>query len=124
MKYLSIILFVIFSLSAYGQDRIQFETGDHIYYFESLSSVPQHYQVCPNDRLCVDFIQELNNKGPQECILAFDPTTGYIYPKGHYFNKQDSIYIIPTPYLRKATSFEVYSKNRVFLILKIAKKEL
>jgi len=124
MRYLSIILFVIFSLSADGQGRIQFETGDHIYYFESLSSIPHHYQVCPNDRQCVDFIHELYNEGPQECILAFDPITEYIYPNGHYFNKQDSIYIIPTPYLRKATSFEVYSKNRVFLILKTAKKEL
>lgn len=111
-------------MSASGQSRIQFNTGDHIYYFESLFSEPQHYQVCPYDKECVEFINELNREGAQECILAFDPTTGVIYPEGHEFNKQDSIYIIPTPYLRKATRFEINSTHRIFLILKTVKKEI
>lgn len=124
MRYLLTILILSLNALVHGQYSIHFETGDHLYYFESIFDAPTHYQVCPYDSQCVGFIKELGENGVQECILAFDPITEFIYPEYHSFNKRDSIYIIPTPYLRKATRFEVNSKHRIFLILKTVKKEI
>jgi len=75
MRYLYIILLGILPLALFGQHRIRFETGDHIYILEDRDDIPMHYIVDRENEL-----EKLNilcgiltEKGTPECEIWYDP---------------------------------------------------
>jgi len=156
MKYLFVFLLIVISLAAFGQHRIRFETGDHIYVLEDRNDIPKHYiSDRENELEKLNILCEtLAENGTPECEVWYDPrsagnltirrgsgdtmyiqsvpdivnpnvlavnhdtATQPIFYKGKVMFPEGCFLEVKTPHLTRATSFRIYTSNRVFVIVK------